>query len=197
MAKGKSRGRKSWPPIKAAFLEAYRDQWEEARRVKKTPAFYDRLTAAFLARFGYDLGLYIDPENETEEWAIPLVEDERIPGLGGLVEEESKARVTWFESLRTVRHYFCSSNVVWLIKSRNCRYGATTTFGRSTTMHSGTKPLLSFAKSPARSAIIFAASQPIKCIKRCTTRIVFCPLSTNDGPPPLLTLKPTTSQIRL
>ena len=103
MTKTKGRGRKSWPPIKAKFLEAYRDQWEDARRVKKMPTFYDRLTAAFIARFGYDLGHYVDPKEETEEDLFSLVEGEKIPGLVGVEEEESKKRAAHFDSLRTVR----------------------------------------------------------------------------------------------
>ena len=140
MGTTKSRGRKSWPPIKAKFLEAYRDTWEEAKRVKQVATFYDRLTAAFIARFGYDLPLYTDPSEDAGEDILELVEGEKIPGLAGLSEEAQEERGKQFDGLRTVRRrslFNIYPNIASTTRSLPC--GATTIFAKYTTMPFKTK----------------------------------------------------------
>lgn len=98
-------GRKSWPPKKLEWLETYQERWETAKRDKTTTTYYDNMTTAFIARYGYDLPLEVDPEVEPVKDVLETVQGSKYPGTAGLSAEEMKEKVGYYKSLRRVRSH--------------------------------------------------------------------------------------------
>lgn len=119
MAKSKQRGRKSlFPQELVDYLDGRYHEWQEARQSKLTErkanavsVFYDNVTRDSIAQFGYDLEL---GDDATVSQAAPAeelsaVDNEKIPGLAGVSQEEAQRRVKYYTALRLVSIYLLLS----------------------------------------------------------------------------------------